>query len=205
MIKTELASNPAAVLTELGQNATRIALQSLNRAAQRARAFAIRRTSEIYNLTARQLQPYLVLRRASRGQNSASLVFRLRAIPIEQFKPRIEMRRLTYTRLGRSITRRLATVHLQLFRSGPAEYVRPAFPLQQRTSGRLRTGEKIRRRIGPVRDRLTLLKYYTFPLKFLQETLLPQTAAFAGETLNIEFERAVRRWRGDRSRLVGNT
>lgn len=211
MIKTELSPDPAVALAALKGDIRALSKQALNRAARNARSFAIRRTSEVYNLSTRQLQPYLVLRRSSQGKDgsiSASLGFRIRAIPIEQFKPRIEMRQFTVNVRGRPVRRRLATVLLQLYRAGSPKLVAPAFPLRQRTSGRLRPGEAIRRRIGPRRDRLTRLRYFTFPQRFLEETLLPQTAAFAGENVNVEFDRALRRDRntrgGARTRLSGN-
>lgn len=208
MIKTERIGDLAGTVAQSASEARRTAVQSLNRAAERARTFAIRRTSEIYNLSTRQLQPYLRLRRAAStgftGSVSASLNFLLRAIPIEQFKPRIEMRQFTVNVRGRPVRRRLATVLLQLYRAGAPKIVTPAFPLRQRATGRLRPGESIRRRVGAARDRLTRIRYFTFPQRFLDETLLPDTAAFAGETLRVEFDRALRIDRGGRTRLIRN-
>lgn len=172
-----------------------VARQSLNRTIARARTFAGRKTVETYALSTREIAPYVVARNATLGfdgQLEGSVDLRIRAIPIETFKPRIVVRRFTYAMNGHVVTRRLPTVELQRFRQGAPKLVRPAFPLTQRSTGRLRSGDKVRRRIGPDRGRLTRIRYYTFPRKFVDEVLAPAVREFVGPRLQIEFDNAFR-------------
>lgn len=172
----------------------RIAQQGLNRTIDRARTFAGRKTSETYNLSTRDIAPYIrtskVTVRSEKLEGSVDL--RVRAIPIETFKPRVVVRSFTYAWRGRTITRKLATIEVQRFRRGTPKLVGPAFPLQQRVTGRLRAGERVRRRTGPDRDKLTYIRYYTFPRRFVDETLTPAVREFVGPRLRIEIDAAFR-------------
>ena len=133
---------------------------------------------------------------------SGSLRLRVRAIPIESFRPRVQMQSFTYQVRGKQVTRRLPAIYLQRFRDGEAKYVGPAFPLTQRRTGAVRRGEKVRRRIGPERDRLTRIRYYTFPKQFTEEVLLPDAQAFVGPAIAVELRRAFRRYSARRGRTL---
>lgn len=177
-----------------GRQLRQINQAALNRTIERARTFAGRKTVETYNLSTRQIAPYVRARkvtvRADKLEGSVDL--QIRAIPIETFRPQVVMRQITYNVRGRTVTRRVATIELQRFRNGTPKLVRPAFPLQQRRTGRLRAGEKVRRRTGRARDKLTKIRYYTFPRKFVAETLAPAVRAFVGPRIRIELDAAFR-------------
>ncbi|MCX7062842.1 MAG: hypothetical protein NTZ11_18395 [Gammaproteobacteria bacterium] len=167
----------------------------LNRTIARARTFAGRKTTETYNLSTRDIAPFIRTRNVTRsGPLEGSLDLRVRAIPIETFKPRVVMQRFTYAIRGQMVTRRLPTIELKRFRKGNPKKIPGAFPLQQRVTGRLRTGDKVRRRIGSDRNRLTNIRYYTFPKRFVNETLLPEVRAFVGPRLRIEIDAAFRKF-----------
>lgn len=177
-----------------GRQLRQINQAALNRTIERARTFAGRKTVETYNLSTRQIAPYVRARkvtvRADKLEGSVDL--QIRAIPIETFRPQVVMRQITYSVRGRTVTRRVATIELQRFRNGTPKLVRPAFPLQQRRTGRLRAGEKVRRRTGRARDKLTKIRYYTFPRKFVAETLAPAVREFVGPRIRIELDAAFR-------------
>lgn len=191
-----------------GRQLRQINQAALNRTIERARTFAGRKTVETYNLSTRQIAPYVRARkvtvRAEKLEGSVDL--QIRAIPIETFRPQVVMKTITYTLRGQIVTRRVATIELQRFRNGTPKLVRPAFPLAQRRTGRLRAGEKVRRRTGKERGKLTKIRYYTFPRKFVNETLAPAVREFVGPRIRIELDAAFRAFsaRAGRSTLRRN-
>lgn len=161
---------------------------ALNKVITAARTVASRKTTETYRLSTRQVLPYITARKvsASAGELSGSLELSIKPISIEAFKPRVVMKTVSYTWRGRTVTRRLATIEVQRFVDGAPKLVGPAFPLTQRRTGLLRAGEQVRRRIGKDRNKLTRIRYYTFPRKFVAEQLAPAVQAFAPERFAIE-------------------
>lgn len=195
-----------AALRDLNQRAKPSLVTAINRVSRDLRTRVVRKSIEVYNISRRDLMPFVTQRRASGNNVRGSVSLRVRAIPIEFFRPRVKMQDFTYTRGGRSITQRLPSVYLKRFKNGAEKYVGPAFPLTQRRSGALRRGEKVRRRIGPERDRLTRIRYYTFPKQFTEEVLLPDAVAYIGPAISVELRRAFRRFnaRTAQRALVGN-
>lgn len=187
----------------------KISIQGLNRTIDRARTLVGRKTVETYNLSTRQIAPYITARRVSQSatQLEGSVDLHLRAIGIETFRPRVVLRSFTYLINGREVTRRLPTIELQRFRNGSPKLVKPAFPLHQRRTGQLRAGDTVRKRTGTARDKLTPIRYYTFPRRFIDETLAPAVREFAGPRLAIELDAAFRafssRGRRELKRRVG--
>ncbi len=177
-----------------GRQLRQISQAALNRTIERARTLAGRKTVETYNLSTRQIAPYVRARKVTIKSDrlEGSVDLRIRAIPIEVFRPQVVMKTITYTLRGKIVTRRVATIELQRFRSGTPKLVRPAFSLTQRRTGRLRAGEKVRRRIGKERDKLTKIRYYTFPRKFVAETLAPAVKVFAVQRIRVELDAAFR-------------
>lgn len=111
----------------------------------------------------------------------------------------------------RAYTRTLPTIWVKRFRNGSAKQLGAYFPLHQRTSGALAGGESVRRRVGSnasgrgvSRDaqyegnKLTGVRYYTFPKRFLAE-IQPQLVEFVGSRGQVELRAAYRKWfRGQR-------
>jgi len=181
-----------------------ISVAALNRTIDRARTLVGRKTVETYNLSTRQIAPYITARRVSRSasQLEGSVDLHLRAINIEAFRPRVVIRSFTYVISGHTVTRRLPTIEVQRFRDGTPKLVRPAFPLHQRRSGLLRRGEEIRKRTSADRDKLTRIRYYTFPRRFIEQVLTPTVADFVGPRLSIELDAAVRGFTARRGRAL---
>jgi|GEM_PF-6111930 len=176
--------------------------QSVNRVANTVRSQAAKRTSAVYNLRQKTLREAISIKGASQGDDTATVTLHIRAVPLTEFSPRVRMQTFRFTdSLGRRVNRRLPTVRLRIFRGGSARYIRPAFPLRQRYSGRLAAGDTIRRRAGSSRGKLTSLRYYTFPNRFLRERLMPQLRDVVDDRLGIEFRAA---HRNQLRRLLGN-
>lgn len=155
---------------------------------------AVRRTTEVYNLNTDTVRQFVSVLPIGQDASSATVRLKIRAIPIEAFEPEIRMRRFRYTdSLGRTVDRLLPAVYLQRLRGRNARFLRPAFPLTQRTSGTLRQGESIRRRIDDRRDRLTRLRFFTFPRRYTRDDLLPLLEQAAADVLNVEVRAAYRR------------
>ncbi len=160
----------------------------LNRTSTRARTLAARKTSEVYNLSTRALAPLIRVRRVTR--NSATLEggldLKVQNLPIQAFRPRVVMRTFTYVLRGKTVTRRLPTVEVQRLRGEPFKTVQPAFPAKQRRSGQLRRSEKVYRRLGQSRKKLTSFRYYTFPRLYIDDTLKPMVKEFVRDNLERE-------------------
>lgn len=199
-------SRPRQDLQVMVRNANAGLVTAINRTTRNLRARVVTRSTEVYNIGRRDLAPFVTVRQASASKVSGSVRLLVRAIPIEFFRPRVRMQAFTFRRHGKTVTQQLPAIYLRRFKNGGEKYVGPAFPLSQRRSGPLRRGERIRRRIGEQRDRLTRIRYYTFPKQFTEEVLLPDAQAFIGPSINIELRRALRRRnaRGGRT-LRGNT
>ncbi len=181
-------------LNELSRSTRPALANSINQTAADLRGRVIQKSTEIYNISPRELAPFVSVRRASASTLSGSIRLDIRAVPIEAFKPRIAMQQFTFSIRGRTVTRTLPAVFLKRFRKGSERYVRPAFPLTQRTSGTLQSGEKIRRRTGTDRQNLTALRYYTFPRLFIDQTLLPDAQKFVPERVSLQLRAAFRRF-----------
>lgn len=176
--------------------------QSVNRVANTVRSQAAKRTSAVYNLRQKTLRTAISIKGASQGDDTATVTLHIRAVPLTEFSPRVRMQTFRFTdSLGRRVNRRLPTVRLRIFKSGSARYIRPAFPLRQRYSGGLAPGDTIRRRAGSSRGKLTALRYYTFPNRFLRQRLMPQLRDVVDDRLGIEFRAA---HRNQLRRLLGN-
>lgn len=181
-------------LRDLGKNATPALVASINRVVRDTRSRVVRKTTEIYNISARDLRPYVSAKSASKNDPNALIRMHVRAIPIEFFKPRVKMQTFTFQVRGKTVTRKLPAIYLRRYRGGAEKYVAPAFPLTQRRTGLVARGEKVRRRIGADRDRLTRIRYYTFPKQFVDEVLLPDAQQFIPERMRVELRSAIRRY-----------
>jgi len=146
----------------------------------------------VYNIDSSELEKSIFVEIASQGRNTATVTLKVKALPIEKFRPQVEMRKVSVLAFGKyPTTRELPHVRVQYFRRGRPQYIRPAFPLKQRSSGTLASGGKIRRRTGQARGKLTVLRYYTFPKRHL-EKMLPELLKVAGENVTVTFSAA---WR----------
>lgn len=170
------------------------ARMALNKVIEASRGVVVDKTTDTYRLGKGVIRRHVSTRRASQSADglSGSVELDVRPIPVEDFKPRVQMRDVTFEWRGRQVTRRLAGVYLQRFVRGTPKLVGPAFPLRQRRSGQLRRGENIRRRIGADRAKLTRIRYYTFPRRFVREELEPALAAFVPARFSVELAAAVR-------------
>lgn len=190
-------------LQELPESEERAALAGLQAAADAAVNLAVDRTSAVYNLTPDKVRQYVKTRNVS--VKSAWVQLQIRAIPIEEFEPEIRMKRYSWRdKLGRQHSQMLPSVYFQRLRNRKNRLVRPAFPLQQRTSGQLRAGGTIRRRIGAARDRLTNIRYFSFPKRFLRDDLVPSVKERMVDDYGVEFRSAFRKRQRGQRRLAGN-
>lgn len=187
-------SEVKAALRGLGKHAKPALVASINRVGRDLRSRIVSKSLEVYNIARRELTPYVTVRRASGSRVSGSVSMLVRAIPIEAFRPRVRMQTFTFEFRGKQVTRRLPAIFLRRFKNGDEKYIGPAFPLTQRRSGVVKRGEKVRRRIGADRERLTRIRYYTFPKQFAEEVLLPDARAFIGPAIGVELRRAFRRY-----------
>jgi hypothetical protein len=165
---------------------------------EHVRQQAISRASARYNLSEQTLSSFVVARKASVRADSASgsVQLQIKAIPLTAFDARVRMRAVTlreaFGRPTQAYRRQLPTVELALYRGQRARPLPGGFPLQQRTSGALRGGESVRRRVGTERDRLTGFRFYTFP-KRVTDKLLPELQAEAGKELSMQLRVAYRK------------
>lgn len=184
--------------------------------ARATRGYAIQLTTRRYNLSEDDLEPYVVGSYGTGGRSDGWSSVRLlaRPIPISTFRPEVRMRSFRLMSRGRrprAYTRTLPTVWVKRFRNGSAKQLGGYFPLHQRSSGTLAGGESVRRRVGGnasgrgvSRDgqyegnKLTGVRYYTFPKRFLAE-IQPQLVEFVGSRGQVELRAAYRKWfRGQR-------
>lgn len=191
-----------ALFKDIGRSVDKSLVEAINRTARDLRVRMVRKTTDVYNISPRELSPYVTVSRASAGQILAKVSLKIRAIPIEAFKPRVRLQNFTYQVRGRTVTRKLPAIYLKRYRNGTEHYVAPAFPLSQRSGGVLKRGEQVRRRIGRDRDRLTRLRYYTFPRKFVDDVLLPDALQFIPEHVLGEIRRQTRRFNSKLGRTV---
>lgn len=170
---------------------------------ERARDRVVELTTKTYNLDADKVGEFITLGGPGDGTARASLTLKVRAIGIEAFNPEIRMVRFSGPdKLGRRYANReLPEVRLARLRGKPLRRVTGAFPLRQRTPGALQSGEDIRRRTGTAREKLTRIRFFTFPRKFVREALLPAIRATVTELSGIEVREAFRRFSRGRARL----
>ena len=116
----------AADLQRLGQN-------TINKLARAVRTDVIDRTSKQYNLSRRVLGEFVYIKRASRGNLSASINLRIRAVPLDRFGARVRMKTVRgVDAAGRKLDRKLPSVRVRIYRQGSAKDLPGAFPLYQR-------------------------------------------------------------------------
>lgn len=181
----------------------RNAVQSVNRVAERLAHRLAQKTSQKYALTLEQVTQYISVRQASQSAagDSASVQLQIKAIPAEVFPIRVAMQRFAlrqaFGRKTRTYTRALPVVQIKRYRDAGFHRLGKAFPLHQRESGALATGDSVRRRTGSTkedsRDKLTVMRFYTFPRAFVQDVLLPEAKVFVPQQYNIELRTAYRR------------
>ncbi|WP_293373620.1 hypothetical protein [Nevskia sp.] len=177
----------------LGTRAKPALVSSINRVTRDLRARVVRTTTQFYNVRPRILREYVRIRGATRNNISGSAQLQRRALPINAFSPRVRLQRFTYQRRGQQVTQTLPAVFVTLLKSEGPQYVAPAFPLQQRRTGVIPQGEKVRRRIGSARDRLTTIRYFTFPRQFVEDVIVPDVEPFIPQRMTLELDRAYRR------------
>lgn len=136
-------------------------------------------TAQRYNLSEDTLRDYIFVRRASvtADKVSGTVQLQIKAVPLTAFGAQVQLvsrtLRAAFGRPTKPYTRLLPQVSVQLYRGQAAKKLPGGFPLRQRDASALLGGEKVRRRIGPERDRLTGFRYYTFPRR-ITDKLLPQ-------------------------------
>ena len=170
---------------------------ALNRTAARMKTLATRAAADEYPLSTRKFGQYIYLGKAGKGQMHATIELKVRAIPLEEFPTRVEMVEVEVRAWRGKAQRKLPVVTVQRFRGG--KYESPtgnaptkAFPLHQRRKGKLRKGEKVRRRTSKARNKLTKIRYYTFPTRFLEKKLLPEIRKEIPPRFHIELRAAFR-------------
>lgn len=171
---------------------------------ERARDRVVALTTETYNLDAETVKQFVTLGGPGDGSERASLTLKVRAIGIEAFNPIVNLVRFSGPdRIGRRFNNReLPEIRLSRLRGKAPRRVTGAFPLRQRTPGALQSGEDIRRRTGTAREKLTRIRFFTFPRKFVRESLLPAIRATVTELSGIEVREAFRRFSRGRTRLT---
>lgn len=195
-VETRQTEGVRTAIRALGTQAPAALVSSINRVARDLRARVVRKTTEFYNVRPRILREYVDIKRARRTEISGEVKLKIRALPINAFSPRVRMQRFTYQRRGKAVTQQLPAVYVTLNRSEGPQYVAPAFPLQQRSSGVIKPAEKVRRRIGADRGRLTQIRYFTFPRQFVEDVILPDVQPFIPARMQLELDRAYRRMTG---------
>ena len=187
--------------------------------ARATRLEAIRLTTRRYNLDADTLDPYVVgsYGKGGRTDGWSSVTLLARPVPIQVFNPAVRMRTFRLVSRGRrpkTYSRSLPTIVVKRMRQGSAKQLHPYFPLHQRTSGPLSPGDAVRRRIGSGRgdgrsvktpysgNKLTGVRYYTFPKRFLDE-IKPQLVEFVGDRGQVELRGALRKRLRDQRVLRG--
>lgn len=188
LVRARLIADPLPEMLSDSQIASR-----LNKIGRQIRTAGIAKMRETYALSRNAIAPYLVLRRASPGRLYASLQFRARAVPIEAFKPRVEMRPVEIKSRSGTRIQRLPHILLNRYVGKAPKLIPGAFPLRQRNTGRLRSGEKVRKRTSRARGKLTPLRYYVFPERYLNDELLPHLQRLAGPALQISFRNVLRK------------
>lgn len=165
----------------------------LNKIGRAVRTAAIDHMRETFNLSRPVLGLYMVLNRARASNLAASVRFRLKGVPLEFFNPRIEMRPVPiHTRRGTRV-QRLPHVIVKRYTKRGAHVIPGAFPLRQRTTGRFKAGsDRIRKRISAAREKLTRMRFYVFPQRYLYGDLLPFVKNLATDRLAIDFRNTVR-------------
>lgn len=199
-------SDALGTLQALGPAAREAAREAVNTVAKNLAAGARDRTTAVYNIAAGDLAQFIGIKPAPQGSRRASVTLKVRAIPHEKFSPTVSMVPTPVRIFGRKTpaTIPLAQVSLKIYRNGAPRVLRGYFPLRQRTSGALRKGEALRRRVGKSLKRrdgtegakLTGLRYVTFPRRFL-DRLLPELQKAAGDDVLVQFNAA---WRKRTSR-----
>ncbi len=192
------------------------AKEAAQRTAESTRKRAITLTTQRYNLDAEPLEPYVTTGYTGTGGRTdgwASVRLLARPIPVSEFKPQVRMRSFRLVSRGtkpKTYTRRLPTIYVQRFRSGSPKHLHPYFPLYTRENGPLPPADSVRKRVGKTKigrvvngvgyegNKLTGVRYYTFPKQFLRE-IRPQLVRFVGDSGQIELRSAFRkRFKGQR-------
>jgi hypothetical protein len=163
---------------------------------------ASRLTRQKYAIGESDLDPFIrVSKLGNTPQGGASVTLLARPLPLSVFRPTVKMQ--TYTlksRAGRTYTRKLPTVWVKRFARGSAKQLKPYFPLHQRRNGLLAAGDRAARRVGNTKvgrdgyegNKLTGVRFYTFPKTFLQ-TIRPQLVDFVGARGSLELREAFRK------------
>lgn len=169
---------------------------ALNRVADTVASRSARKATDVFNINLRDVRPFITARgaKATAGRLAAYIAFKIQAVPQELFKPRIRMQTFTIKGKHGTFKRKLPTVFFKRYRAGQYKYVKSFFPLHTRTTGRLSQGDKLKRRIGADRNKLTGVRFYIMPPRFVAEVLIPNGKEIIGERFEIEFRSAYRRF-----------
>ena len=181
---------------------------SVDQTAAATAARAVDFTADRYNVSKDLLSKYIYVRRASIAKAGArgSVDLQIKALPIEVFGPQVVMREfIVRGRTGARWRRKLPTIEVALFTGQPQRRLGKYFPKFSRNNGSLSASDGVLRRIGAGRgerrdgtvgNRLTGVRFVTFPSKFLRDRLAPELQRFAGETLRVHIRAAYRNQRG---------
>lgn len=182
-----------------------ITANTVNRLARAVRSDVIDETASRYNITKRRLSRSVYIKRAGRGVAAASVNLKIRAVPLDEFGARVRMTPLRgRDSLGRRFNRKAASVSVKIYRGGGRKTLPGAFPLFQRTPGALREPGTVRKRTSAARNKLTVLRFYTFPTDY-REALLSDIAAQLPGDFGVAFDAAVRKLdKGGNRVLRGN-
>lgn len=184
--------------------AEQVALDAVQATGKATKQEASRLTCKTYAIAAADLDPYITFTAARSAQGGASVRLLARPLPLSVFRPTVKMQTFTLrSSAGRTYKRKLPTIWLKRFVKGSAKQLKPYFPLHQRSTGPLASDDRAARRIGTPgnfvfnsqgapSDKLTGVRFYTFPKRFLQK-LRPQLVEFIGDRGNLELRGAFRK------------
>lgn len=180
----------------------KMSLAAIQATATATKTEASRLTRVKYAISADDLDQYISLKTAKTPQGGASVTLLARPLPLSVFKPTVKMQTFTLTSTrGRTYTRKLPTVYIKRFTKGAAKKLPGYFPLHQRNNGALSSSDRVARRVGGTKvgrpgsgyegNKLTGVRYYTFPKSFLAQ-IRPKLVDFVGERGSLELRGAFR-------------
>lgn len=183
-----------AALSGMPDLARKGAAVGLHRAVQRLQGRVVKKAAETIALKQSVLRDSvrLSLEGLKEPNPSASVTLVVRPVRVQEFPVRVRMVEVGLrSRAGRTFVRRLPVVEAQIYK-GRYSHLPSGFPLRQRFSGALVSGEKVRRRTGNARDKLTAFAMRTFTRKLL-DTLVPELRAEGAQIAQVEVERAMQK------------
>lgn len=166
---------------------------------------ASRLTRKTYAISEQDLDPFIAIGRlGNTPQGGASVTLKARPLPLSVFQPTVKMQTYTLTSSkGKSYARKLPTLYVKRFARGAAKQLKPYFPMHQRSNGPMSASDRAVRRIGSkgnfiynsrgdAAEKLTGVRFYTFPKAFLSK-IRPQLVSYVGVQGSLELRAAFRK------------